>query len=293
MPQIDCVIADIRHNRLRMNPLTGEYIGLSENAIRKYEETIIDEAERAVRIHGKFRYLSGRVWKSWDRTIHTIDRKQWVADQKGVIIDGQPPQHWPRMMIIDPHDEKPHAVLWVVKEPDYGLYYAYREAWLVDKTFRQACEHIRNVEMENREKVLYRIMDPNFGPKTQGNNRTTVRDEFEQEARNIHFPMRFAFGDDHVSLGHKRVEEMLLYDDSKPISIINRPDIYICNDLTMCIYQVEHYCWPDKDKTAPDPLNPRPIKKHDDFPACLRYLSLANWSGKPPEILPGYGNAYA
>ena len=292
MPRIDCVIADIRHNRLRLNPLTGEYIGLSEPAIRKFEETVIDESEREVRLHGKFRYLSGRVWKIWDRYIHTIDRKKWIKDEKGVIIDGQPPKHWQRAMVIDPHDEKPHALLWVAKEPEYGLYYAYREAWLKNYTFKMVCEHIRNVEIDNHEKIAYRIIDPNFGPKTQGNTKTTVRDDFESESRNIGFPLRFIFGDDHVSLGHKRVTEMLWYDDKKPLSIINRPSLYICDDLVMCMYQIEHYVWPDKDETMPDPMIEKPIKKNDDYPAILRYLSLFNWLDKPAEILEGYGNAY-
>jgi len=293
LPKIDCVIADIRHNRLRFNPLTGEYIGLSEAAIKRFEETVIDESEREVRLHGKFRYLSGRVWKMWDRNIHTIDRKHWIKGEKGVIIDGQPPQHWKRAMVIDPHDEKPHAILWVAKEPEYKIYYAYREAWLKNSTFKMVCEYIRDIEIENHERVEYRIIDPNFGPKTQGNTKTTVRDDFETEARNIGFPMRFTFGDDHVSLGHKRVAEMLWYDEKKPISVINKPSLYICSDLSMCIYQIEHYVWPDREETSPDPSIEKPVKKHDDFPAILRYLSLFNWVDRPIEIISGYGNAYA
>jgi hypothetical protein len=271
---------------MRLNPLTQEYIGESEAAIRRFEEIVIDESDRDVRLHGRFRYLSGRVWKMWDRHVHTIDRKRWVAGEKGVIIDGQPPQQWPRMMIIDPHDEKPHAILWVAKEPEYQLYYAYREAWLKDKTFAQACEHIRDVEIENREKIFLRVMDPNFGPKQQGNTKTTVRDTFEQDSNNIGFPMRFAFGDDSA-LGRKKVEEMLWYNTEMPISAINQPYFYVCNDLPMCIYQIEHYVWPDTSVDKPDPMIAQPVKKHDDFPACIRYMSLFNWAAKPAEILRG------
>jgi len=292
IPSIDCFIADIRHNMIRINPLTGNYIGLTEEAIRRFETIVFKEEEKDVRIHGKFRYLSGRVWKNWERQVHLIDRKRWKVGEKGVTINGQPPKDWPRMMIIDPHDEKPHAVLWVAKDPDYKLFYCYREAWLANKTFKQVVQYIRDVETQNREKIQYRLIDPNFGPKRQGNTKTTVRDDFEQESMNMGFPMRFAYGDDHKALSRKKISEMLFYDINMPISIINRPSLYICNDLTMCIYQIEHYIWPDKEGTEQDPMVEKPLKKDDDFPDCLQYMSLFNWVNKPAQIITGYGNAY-
>jgi len=254
---------------------------------------VLDEADREVRLHGKFRYLSGRVWKAWDRHVHTISRKRWIGGEKGVLVDGQPPSHWPRMMLLDPHDEKPHAVLWVAKEPEYQLYYCYREAWLKDRTFAQACEEIRDQEVGNRDKVLLRVMDPNFGPKTQGNTKTTVRDDFEVESKNIGFPMRFAYGDDHKAMGRTKVAEMLWYDTKFPISAINQPALYVCDDLAMCIYQIEHYIWPDRDESKPDPMIERPVNKHSDFPDLLQYMSLNNWTSEPPEIIQGVGNSYA
>lgn len=290
---IDCFVADIRHNLMRVNPLTGEYIGLTEEAIKRFETIVFKDEDRDVRIHGKFRYLSGRVWKTWDRIVHLVDRKMWKEGERSVIINGQPPQKWPRMFLIDPHDQKPHALLWIAKDPNYLLYYCYREAWLVNKTFSEAVRYIRDVEIANRDRIQWRIIDPNFGPKTQGNTKTTVREDFEREARNIGFPMTFTYGDDHAALGRKRVAEMLAFDTTKPISIINRPSLYVCNDLNQCIYQIEHHIWPDKDSADPDPMLERPVKKDDDFPACLRYFALFNWPNKPAQIIQGVGNFYA
>jgi len=287
---IDCIIADIRHNLIRVNPLTGEYIGLTEEAIRAFEEKVSEE-DREVRLHGKFRYLSGRVWKTWDRNVHTVDRnKLWKAGDKHIIIGGQPPKWWPKMMLIDPHDEKPHALLWITKDPEFDISYAYREAWLENKTFAQVVKYIRDIETDFREIINMRIIDPNFGPKKQGNTKTTVRDDFEVEGRNIGYPVRFSFGDDHKALGRKRVSELLRWDDTKPQSIINRPNLYICNDLVKCIYQIEHYVWPEEGEQ--DPAIAKPVKKEDDFCDLLCYYSLIKWSDKPAKIIQGYGNAY-
>ena len=288
---IDCIVADMRHNKFRLNPLTGANIGLPEQAILRFESTLSEE-EREVRCHGKFRYLSGRVWKIWDRLIHTYDRRLWIEGEKGVIVEGQPPRHWKRTMVIDPHDEKPHAVLWVAKDPEHDILYAYREAWLANMTFKQVCEYIKDTELANREIINFRVIDPNMGAKTQGSNKLRVRDEFEKESKELRYPIRFIMADDHEALGRKKVEDLLWYDIKLPITIINRPKLLIANDLEKCIYQIEHFLWPDRDEQKPDPTIEKPVKKNDDFPALLRYLALFKWPVYDPVAYEGYGNAY-
>ncbi len=196
--KIFSVVADIRHNLERMNPLSHTLVGLREDAIRKFESKLTEE-ERETRMHGKFRYLAGRIWKEWDREVHTFDRKIWIAGKEGVAIDGQPPKHWPRMMLIDPHDRNPHAIIWVAMD-DTRNYKVYREAWLEGKTIPEIVSYIKHVEIVSRETINVRIMDPNFGPKRYGNTGLTVRDEFEKAGREINYPIRFNFGDDHKEI---------------------------------------------------------------------------------------------
>jgi len=285
------VVCDIRHNLIRKNPLTEDHIGLIPETIKRYESALLPEEIQA-RGRGKFMFLAGRIWKMWDRTIHTYDRNIWKEKVKGVSVDGEPPAHWERLMLIDPHDRLPHAVLWVARDPEYGILYAYREAWLRDMTFRQACEHIRDVEMKAHEKISLRIMDPNFGPKMQGNTKRSVREEFESASDESNYPMTFTFGDDHKELGRKKVEEMLFYDKTQPISIINRPGFVVAKDLVNCIYQVEHYIWDEfKHASERDPKEtPKDVNTH--FPDLWHYLSLFDWGAINAEVYIGPGGYY-
>jgi hypothetical protein len=289
-PDTTSFIADIRHNLFRINPLTEKGIGVPEEGIEILEKTITEE-EKEVRRHGKFRFLSGRIWKGWDRGVHTFSRSIWTS-AKTSLIDGEPPRDWARIFLIDPHDRKEHALLWVAKEPDYGRFFAYREGWIEDETFGKAVEFIKEVEVAARERVIYRYIDPNFGPKMQRNTNQTVRQTFEDEAKARNYPMSFAWGDDHKELGRKRVSEMLAYDTTKPISLINRPQLLIAEDLVHCIYQIEHYIWDDY-KLAGN-RDPKEKEKdiNTDFPSLLRYLSLANIQDIPPQVLEPIGKMY-
>lgn len=285
------IIADMRHNLERINPLNHQSIGLSEEAIRKFEEKLTEE-ERETRVHGKFRYLAGRIWKEWDRDVHTFDRNVvWALDRKKmVIIPGQPPQQWPRCMIVDPHDRNPHALLWVAMD-ETGESWVYREAYLGDYTIEMVVEYIKKVELEAREKVQLRIIDPNFGPKRYANTGNTVRDEFELAGRKLNFPIRFGFGDDHKEVARKRISEMLKYNSAKPLGLLNHPILHVASDLKNCIYQIEHYVW---DEFRAGDRNPKekPKDLNDHFADCLQYYALSNFRGTKPKIHDGVGNFY-
>lgn len=288
--KIFSVVADIRHNLQRMNPLSHQLIGLKEDAIRKFESKLTEE-ERETRMHGKFRYLAGRIWKEWDREVHTFDRRIWIANKDNVSVDGQPPKHWPRMMLIDPHDRNPHAIIWVCLD-DTENYKVYREAWLANMTIPEIVAYIKRVEILNRETIQTRIMDPNFGPKRYGNTGLTVRDEFEQAGRAINYNIRFNFGDDHKELARKSVAQLLKYDTSKPLSLLNHPHLTVADDCKELIYQVEHYVWDEfRSGIERDPKE-KPKDMNTHFPDLLQYFSLAKLGWKKPKIVEGTGSFY-
>lgn len=287
---IDSVVCDLRHNLERYNPLSKQTIGLKEEAIRKFEMKLTEE-ERETRMHGKFRYLAGRIWKEWERDIHTYDRSAWIEGHNGVIVDGEPPTHWPRMMLIDPHDRNPHALLWIAVD-DTMNYWAYREAWLRETLIEEAAAHIKKVELFARERITLRVIDPNFGPKKYANSGSTVREEFEGAARRLQYPIRFAFGNDSKELGRKAFARMLKYDTTRPISLMNHPRIKFASDMKESIYQIEHYVWDDfKGGTEKDPKEtPKDVNTH--FPDLCHYFSLANFGWTRPRISKGVGNFY-
>lgn len=285
------VICDMRHNVERVNPLSNEVIGLREEAIRKFEMKLSEE-ERETRAHGKFRYLAGRIWKMWDRDVHTFDRfKEWPLDRKrGIIVAGQPPIHWPRAMFLDPHDRNPHALLWVACD-EAGDYWAYREGWLKDSLLEDIAKYCKKNEVETKERIQIRVLDPNFGPKIYGNSGMTVRDEIEKAAREMSYPIRFTFGNDNKELGRKAFADLLRFDSSKPISFINHPRFRAANDLKEFIYQVEHYVWDDYKTDGRDPKEkPKDVNTH--FPDLCHYLSLSKFEKYKPVMIEGTGNFY-
>ncbi len=284
------VIADLRHNLERWNPFSKEMIGLKESSIRKFESKLTEE-ERETRMHGKFRYLAGRIWKEWDREIHTFDRRIWVAGKNNVVVDGEPPRHWPRMMLIDPHDRNPHAIMWVAMD-ETDNYKVYREMWIANTTIADIVKKIKSVEVASKETIQTRIMDPNFGPKRYGNSGLTVRDEFEKAARDIGYSLRFNFGDDHKEIARQKVASMLKYDAMKPLSLLNHPILTVADDLKELIYQVEHYIWDDYRTGADRDPKEKPKDINTHFPDLMSYFSLAKLSWVKPKIIDGVGGYY-
>lgn len=284
------VIADMRHNSRRMNPLSYQMVGLEDQAIERFECELTEE-ERETRMHGKFRYLAGRIWKEWEREVHTFDRRIWVAGKNNVVVDGQPPSHWPRMMLIDPHDRNPHAILWVACD-ETDNYKAYREAWLANMTIPEIVAYLKKVELDARETVQVRIMDPNFGPKRYGNTGLTVRDEFETAARKIGYNLRFNFGDDRKEIGRKAFAQMLKYDSTRPLSLLNHPRFTVCDDLKEFIYQIEHYIWDEyRSGIERDPKEkPKDVNTH--FPDLCQYFANSKLGWIKPKIVEGEGNFY-
>jgi hypothetical protein len=173
-----------------------------------------------------------------------------------------------------------------------GDYFAYREAWLPESSFEDVVKFIKKSETFSKERVMVRILDPNFGPKKYGNSGLTVRDELEKAGKEQLYPVRFVFGNDNKELGRKEFGALLRFDHTRPISFINHPKFRAANDLKEFIYQIEHYVWDEfKLGTDRDPKEkPKDINTH--YPDLCHYLALSKFERYKPELHEGVGNFY-
>ena len=76
---------------------------VSESERQKFAEKL-DADEKEARLHGKFRHLSGRIYKEFDPSLHCI---------KSYDI----PKDWPRYCAMDYHPQKPCFAVWVAIDP--------------------------------------------------------------------------------------------------------------------------------------------------------------------------------
>ena len=80
---------------------------LPRESIEEFENELTDE-DKEVRIHGRPRFLTGRIYSSFDKEKHIIDDFEFSTA-------------WPMYEGFDPHQGKPHAWMQVVITPDDDL----------------------------------------------------------------------------------------------------------------------------------------------------------------------------
>lgn len=94
---------------------TSENITIPAEELERFKKILTaDEVE--ARFYGKFRHLSGRVFKEYKPEIHRIP-------------SFDVPYHWPVWVGIDPHRNKPHAVVFLTVSP-HGVKYVCNEIYV-------------------------------------------------------------------------------------------------------------------------------------------------------------------
>jgi len=224
--------------------------------IEEYVDTLtkgLSEAEKKARLYGDFVALTGLLYPTFDHDVHTI--------QPFAI-----PRDWPRYNVCDPHDRKPFALGWYTVSPINDVYFydewppePFHKLTSCDKTPKDYATLIRL--KEGKDKIIRRIIDPNFGKAPKATSGTTVIYEFDQ------YGLHFDGADDNMAAGHLKVRDYLEYDKTRKVSSTNKPKVFFFNTLQNFIYGMTHYI-------AEGETNPK--YQYKDFADLVRYALIDN-----------------
>lgn len=265
---IELITANIRDN---LTDIKGNKI-LDEQSIKEWERTLSEDVAQT-RIYGKFFHLRGTVYTEFGE----IHQQRFPYNYPDPVI-----------CILDPHDRKPHHVIWAVVTPDDDLYIhtELSQVCTVEELAKSILRIEKNMmseqtgpdgkkhEIRTGYRMRRRLIDPNFGRKPLI---TTGRNMIEELAR-AGCP-GWAEADDPVDEGHLKVKDYLHYDFTQPISLTNKPKLYFHKDRApITVRQMRSYQyaeWVGKTAEERDPKE-APKDKNSDGPDCVRYLCMSN-----------------
>lgn len=137
----------------------------------------MSQEEQAMRIWGKFRSLSGVVYKEFDQEIH-------VVPAFGIPSIGPYPSetNWPRWRGLDVGGSAPTACLWFAIAPNETVY-VYREYYQTFGNVKSHAHAIKEMSIDHkgkREEYIGNLIDPAAWQITASND-VTVADQYALE----------------------------------------------------------------------------------------------------------------
>lgn len=236
--------------------------------------------EQEARRTGKPLSLSGRIFKSFDRSIHVL--KDEVRPRGDVSI----------VQVIDPAGGKPFAIQWAYA--DAGGNVTIFDEWPNTPFFGakdpglSISDYVDVFKVKEANLLISRrIMDRRYGNTSHKPGALTIREEFAQHG--LDFENSYQVGEDlpEVQTGILNVYDYLKFDKSKPMDSVNKPMLFISPN---CRNTIESLA-----KWTRDPKTMKPRDNHyKDFCDCTRYLVMAKpkfeteamWADRGR---PGYG----
>lgn len=245
-----------------------------DNMIREWEKS--DALSVDARVFGTFTHLSGAIYKVYSNSTHVVPE-----------FEIQP--EWPIYCIMDPHDAKPPAILWVVQTPT--RFYGWKE-WPTQEytslshtslTVAEVSEIIRGVEGDRKNQVVYRYMDPNYGIKPIHTTQVTIQQEYAKNG--FRFDCNVI---DDLSMGHERVSQLLWYDWRRPFDYeSNSPLLTLFPHMQNTQKALGRYGF----KRRSEKLHSMASKidpKYKDFADCVRYFAMKRKIYAPVSSSNGY-----
>lgn len=230
---------------------------LSEKEIEEFE-AMLTEDEKESRLHGKFRHLTGLVYKEFDPVVHLVPECKRQS-------------FWPVYFVLDPHDRRKHCGIWATVDP-HGVIYVIHE-FHYGGTIKDTSKEIlkRELMFKIDPQRVIRILDPNKGRTPTAATGLRLVDEFAKYSLYFNTTVN-----DDIATGHLAVAEKLHYDKKKPLEFTNRPKLYLVRgETTETVRMLQTYVWDDW-KSSEKEKKEKPKDVNKDFPDCVRYLVMSN-----------------
>lgn len=229
--------------------------------------------EREMRAKGTFGRLMGRIYKTYDPTVHEIEALEpW---HRKCFDEGK----YTLYNVIDPHDRKSFAVGWyavfpnddivvMAEFPDDSMLMFHDMQSFAWNTEEYA-SMIRATEKAGFGRPSdFRWVDPNFGQTVKTDTKKTVRQTLFEWGQREEWPMNYGLPNDAILDGHLAVRERL-GDPSKGV----RPKLFVMKHCRNHMYGFTHYAYKEnKDETKGASEAPQLVYK--DFPDLVRYLCI-------------------
>jgi len=230
-----------------------------------------DVEERKARAYGEFAYFSGKIYQDLSENLHRVNPADYPIP-KGSLI-----KH-----IVDPHDSRPCAAIWMAVTP-IGRKIIFAESpidkskqyWEIKSglTIEQEIRQWINVEEDFyqlfRQNQHIRILDHIFGWQTR--MKRTFAEEFydegKRQGKEFHFLPSYS-ANDEVHFGHVQVRKSLqpLHD--------GKPGLVIWDTCYHTWQGLSHYVRKhETTKSAEDKpaAETKIIEKYKDFADCVRF----------------------
>jgi len=219
---------------------------VDEAAMQLMLDQINDPIEREARKTGKLTWYAGKIYPEY-------------GDNHRILDDFKPPEDWPVVVAIDPHDTKETAVTFTAWSPANDMY-VYDELWVGGSV-----EYIANeikMKLQNRKYVEF-IIDPSSDRDPKIHETESIYLKFTNHFAEI---VKWVSHPGSVWSGIEDVKEMLRL---RPMT--NAPKLYVV--LKKCPktdWQLAHYGLQPPTKADEKSYNPKPMKVKEDFCDCVR-----------------------
>jgi hypothetical protein len=234
--------------------------------------SLYDEEEKKARVHGMFVQMSGMIFKAW-------------SHEKHLIPEFDIPHSWPIIESIDPHPQKPWAIVWVALAPNGSKILL--SSMYAGETIDEIADAILMgrarlpIHGEMRPYIKRTLIDNSSSvPMWQRSNkdptarRLSVREEME-----MMIGPRGANGP-RIEVAPKNVQGKIdLF--KRWLKVMKRgqkerPDFYVFDneDNNAFVKEIESYRWAQFKGDRVNDATGRPVKKKDDIIDAVLQIAL-------------------